>query len=67
MHTRSIASVERSKYPMLTHCFHCLQQIARRIGLDYVSSGASVQGFAHHLRRVVLSDEQNLKLRSLPA
>ncbi len=50
---------------MLANRFHRREQIARGIRLDNVSPGPSVQGFPHHLRRIMLRNEKNLKLRRL--
>jgi hypothetical protein len=51
---------------MLTHRVDSLQEIASGIRFHNISFGARIQGLSHHLRRIVLSNEQNLKIGSLP-
>jgi hypothetical protein len=60
------ATRKRSEDLVLTYRFHGFQQIARSVRLHDITSRTSVQRFAHHLWRIVLSHEQNLEACNLP-
>jgi hypothetical protein len=51
---------------MLAYSLYSLQQIARGIRFHNVTPGPRIQGLAHHLRRIMLSNEQNLEARVFP-
>jgi hypothetical protein len=55
------ASRQRREYSMFAYRLDGFQQVTSCIGLHYITSGTRVKSLAHHLRRVVLGDEQNLK------
>src|SRR5579862_7355406 len=59
------AARKRGEHFVLTYRFHGFQQIPRSVRLNNVTPGAGIQRFTHHLRRIVLSYEQNLKARGL--
>src|SRR5260370_5257524 len=63
--TKSVSS-ERGKHPVLAHCLYSFQQVPRSIGLHDIPSGPCFQCLPHHLRRVMLRDEQNLRARRPP-
>jgi len=46
---------------MLTDGFDGFQQISGGVRFNDVASSARIQGLAHHLRRVMLSDEQDFQ------
>src|SRR5580700_4558351 len=52
------------KNPMLTYRLYGLQQIASGIRLHDIPSCSRVQSLAHHLRRIMLRNEQNLETGS---
>src|ERR1700722_3551068 len=59
------AARERGKHAMLTYRLNSFQQIAGGIRLHNVPSCSSIQRLPHHLRRVMLGDEQNFKTGGL--
>src|SRR5260370_16546349 len=63
---RKSVSSERGKHPVLAHCLYSFQQVPRSIGLQDIPSGPCFQCLPHHLRRVMLRDEQNLRARRPP-
>src|SRR5579863_7046685 len=65
LNTKVRTSRERRKHAMLAHRLNSLQQIAGGIRFHNVPSCSCIEGFTHHLRRVMLGDEQNFKT-SLP-
>jgi hypothetical protein len=45
---------------MLAYRLYRLQQIPRSIRFHHITPSSGIQSLTHHLRRVVLGDEQNL-------
>ena len=60
--TRSLLpSRQCCKDAMLAHRLYRIEQIAGRIRLHNIPLCPSIQSLTHHLRRIVLRNEENLK------